>query len=114
MKVTLEKKTTSKTEQIKLAIAISCLVSDIHLSDTELSVLAYYVTYQISEKTDDLLIKSNVVKDVSSLRNIKTKLRKIGFLKRTKELYKSYELNLSKDSKFEDNQIAILIKIDNT
>ena len=115
MKITLKKKTSNKTEQIKLVTSLLCLVNDIHLSDTQLSVLAYYLTYKISEKTDELLINSKIVKDVSSLRNIKTKLRKLGFLKRTKELYKSYELNLSKDHlNLEDNEIAVLIKIDNT
>jgi hypothetical protein len=114
MKMIIEKKTGSKTDQIRLVISLLCMINDIHLSDTELNVLSYYITYKISEKTDNLLISSKVVKDVSSLRNIKTKLRKLGFLKRTKELYKSYELNLDKKFNIEDDQIALIIKIDNT
>lgn len=112
--IKIDKKTNGKTEQLKLVISILCTVNGMHLSDTELSVLAYYLTYKINEKTDNLLISSKIVKDVPSLRNIKTKLRKLGFLKRTKELYKSYELNISKSFGLEDNQISLLIKIDNT
>jgi len=72
------------------------------------------MAYKISEKTDNLLISSKIVKDVPSLRNIKTKLRRLGFLKRTKELYKSYELTLSKDFNIEENKFNLLIKIDNS
>jgi hypothetical protein len=112
--IKIEKKTNGKTEQIKLVLSILCLINGIHLSDTELSVLSYYMVYKISEKTDDLLINSKVVKDISALRNIRTKLKRMGFLKRTKELYKSYELAMSKDFNLEDNQISLAIKIDNT
>jgi|GEM_PF-2513223 hypothetical protein len=111
--IKLEQKTNSKIEQLELVISIVCLVNKIHLSKTELSVLAYYINYKINKKTDDLLINSNIVKDVPSLRNIKTKLSKSGFLKRTKELYKSYEVALNKDFSVDDNQIGITIKIDN-
>jgi len=111
--IEIKKKTNSKTEQLELVISILCQVSGIHLSKTELSVLAYYINYKISDKTDNLLIGSKIVKDIPSLRNIKTKLNKLGFLKRTKELYKSYEVNLNKDFSVEDNEINLMIKIDN-
>jgi len=110
----IEKKTNGKTEQLKLVISILCLINEVHLSETELNVLSYYMAYKISEKTDNLLISSKIVKDVPSLRNIKTKLRRLGFLKRTKELYKSYELTLSKDFNIEENKFNLLIKIDNS
>lgn len=76
--------------------------------------MSYYINYRISDKTDNLLISSKIVKDIPSLRNIKAKLKKLGFLKRTKELYKSYEVNISKDFNVEDNEIRLLIKIDNS
>jgi hypothetical protein len=112
--IKIDKKTNGKTQQLELVISILCLLNGIHLSKTELNVLSYYITYKINSKTDNLLISSKIVKDISSLRNIKAKLKKLGFLKRTSELYKSYELNLSKDFDADTNDIRLLIKIDNS
>lgn len=112
--IKIEKKINGKTQQLELVLSILCLINDIHLSKTELTVLAYYVVYKINLTTDALLLKSKVVKDLQSLSNIKTKLRKLGFLTRTKELYKSYELAINKDFNPNDNQISLLIKIDNS
>jgi hypothetical protein len=72
------------------------------------------MVYKISEKTDQMLVNSKVIKDIPSLRSVKTRLKKLGFLKRTKELYKSYELALSKDFDLSNDQISLAIKIDNT
>lgn len=112
--IRLEKKVNGKTEQIKLIISLLCKVGEVHLSDTDLSVLAYYVVYKISDKTDALLISSKVVRDMNALRNIKTKLKRLGFLKRNKDMYKSYELAFSKDFDPTDNEIKLILKIDNT
>lgn len=112
--IKIEKKTNGKTQHLELVISILCLLNGIHLSKTELTVLSFYVVYKINSKTDNLLISSHIVKDIASLRNIKAKLKKLGFLKRTSELYKSYEVNLSKDFNIDDNDIRMLIKIDNS
>ena len=89
------------------------MVSGIPLSETEIKVLAYYVVHGVKEATDTLLLNSNVT-GKGALGNIKTKLLKLGFLKRTKDLYKSYELNLSKDFDKNDKEINIFIKVDNS
>lgn len=75
--------------------------------------MSYYIVYKINQKTDNLLISSKIV-NLGRLRNIKAKLKRLGFLKRVTELYKSYEVNLSKDFDIDNNQIVLLIKIDNT
>lgn len=111
--IEISKKTSKKTEQMEMAIAILCIVNGIHLSKTEISVLAHYMAFGVKESTDDLILKSEIVKDMNSLRNRKTRLLKLGFLKRTKELYKSYELNLNGDYKNSD-KIALIIKLDNS
>lgn len=110
--VEITKKTSSKTEQMELIISIVCLLNNIHLSKTETSVLAHYLAFGLKESTDNLLIKSKVVNDISSLRNTKTRLKNLGFLKRTTELYKSYELNLDKNFR-NDDVINLYIKLDN-
>jgi hypothetical protein len=111
----LEKKADSKTNKLELIISILCFFNGIHLSETEIKVLAYFVVYKINEKTDKLLITSKIVKNVDRLRNIKVELYKKGFLKRDKDLYKSYEVNFSKDFKDfnDDDQIRMMINIDN-
>lgn len=110
--IEISKKTNHKTDQIELVISILCLVEGIHLSKTEITVLSYFVVHGVKDATEDMLIKSGVTKP-EALRNIKTRLTKLKFLKRTKELYKSYELGLSKDFKLDD-VMKVFIKIDNS
>jgi len=111
--IEITKKTNHKTEQIETLISILCLLDGIKLSKTDKLVLSYFVVYGLKEPTEKLLISSGVVKTLDDLRNRKTKLTKLGFLKRTKGLYKSYELNLSKDFKLDSN-IRLYIKLDNS
>jgi hypothetical protein len=111
----LEKKANSKTDKLELIVSILCLLNGIHLSETDIRVLAYYMVYTINEKTDELIISSKIVKNMNTLRTVKVRLHKLGFLKKDKDLYKSYELNLSKDVKDfnNDDEVRMLINIDN-
>lgn len=111
--IQITKKTTSRTDQVKLALDILCLLNDIDLSKTEKMVLTYFVVYKVSEKTDKLLLDSQIVKTIESLRNIKSKLTKLGFLLRSEDRYKSYELNLNSDFSL-DKTIHLDIKLDNS
>jgi hypothetical protein len=109
--INVDRKVQSHTDQIELVISILCFLNNIRLSKTHQKVLAYFVVYGLKEKTDDLLINSKIVPHVESLRNVKTKLHKLGFLKRFPGVYNSYELNLN--SAFEPNNIIELrVKID--
>lgn len=111
--IKIDKKANNKTDKLELVISILCLLNGVHLSKTDISALAYYVVYKVNEKTDKLLLSSGIIKNVDSLRNVKVRLFKLGFLKKDKELYKTYEVNLSKDFK-EDDEIKMIINIDNT
>ena len=110
----LDKKANGKVNKLELIISVLCTFNNIHLSETDIRVLAYYIVYKINEKTDRLLITSEVVKNIGTLRNIKTRLFKLGFLKKDKDLYKSYELNLSKDflDFNDDDEVKMIINID--
>jgi len=110
--IKLAKKTKHKTEQMELVISIVCMVSGIKLSETDIKVLAYFVIHGVKKSTDALLVNSGVTK-IRNLDNIKTRLTRLGFLRKTKDLYKSYELNISKDFT-NDNIMNLLIQIDNT
>lgn len=113
MIIEVNKKTKSKTAQMELLISILCFLNEIHLSKTQIKVLAYFVVYGIKQSTDDLLVKSSIVKGYPQLGNIKTDLMNLKFLKRPKDLYKSYELNLTENFK-DANIINLNIKIDNS
>lgn len=113
MNLEIVKKTKHKTDQIQLVISILCLVEGIKLSKTDIKVLAYFVIHGLKETTEQLLINSKVVKDMPQLRNVKTKLTKLKFLKKEPNIYKSYELNLSKDFEVTP-EMKLLITIDNS
>lgn len=112
--IKINKKTNGKVEQLELVIPILCLLNGKKLSKTDVKILSYYVVYGINDKTDKLLVNSKIAKDITRLRNVKVKLHRLGFLKRVKELYRSYEVNLSKDFDVADSEIRLLIKIDNS
>lgn len=110
--VKIKKKTNSKVEQAKYLIALFCLLINIKLSDTELTVLAYFMVYKINRKTKDLILSSGILKTEDSLKNTMSKLKKFGMLVRDAE---SKEYTLRKDLNFQvDPVMGILIKIDNT
>ncbi len=111
----LDKKANGKVDKLEMIISILCIFNNIHLSDTDIRVLAYFMVYKINEKTDKLLINSKIVKNIGTLRNIKTRLFNLGFLKKDKDLYKSYEVNLSPEFEAfnDDDQIKMIINIDN-
>ena len=110
--IKINKKVDHHTDQIETVISVMCLLEKIHLSKTEKKVLAFFVVYGLKESTEKLLIAGKTVKNLQSLRNIKTKLHNMGFLKRDDDnLYKTYELNMDKSFNLND-EVTMLIKID--
>jgi hypothetical protein len=107
-----EKKTFGKIEQAKVVLSIFCLLSDIKLSDTELTVLGYFLVYRDSPDTRDLIIKSQILKTQDSLSNSISKLKKFGLLKKD-TITKTYSVNEKVNFQSEP-VVAFLIKIDNT
>lgn len=110
--IKVQKKTNGKIEQAKVALSIFCLLSDIKLSDTELTVLSFFLVYKDSQSTRDLIIKSEILKTEDSLNNTISKLKKIGLLKKD-AISKEYSVN-QKIMFQADSVIGFLIKIDNT
>jgi hypothetical protein len=109
--VKIKKKTNSKVEQAKTMIAIFCLLMNIKLSDTELTVLAYFMVYKINRKTKDLILNAGILKSDDSLKNTLSKLKKFGMLVRNID---SKEYSLRKELDFTlTPAMGVLIKIDN-
>lgn len=110
--VTVTKKTNSKIEQAKTLLSIFCLLSGINLSDTELTVLAYFLVYKINDATKQLILKSQILKSEDSLKNTISKLKKFGLIKKS-TTSKDYDIN-DKVNVSLDSVACMLIKIDNT
>lgn len=109
--VRIIKKTSNKIDQAKVIIAIFCLLSEIKLSDTELTVLAYFMVYGMNPETDELIVKSRLHTPFS-LNNTKSKLTRFGLIKKNQST-KKHQINERLSVKPE-NQIGMLIKIDNS
>lgn len=106
--IKIEKKTHGKIEQAKVLISIFCQLSNIKLSDTENTILAYFIVYKISETTEDLIVKARLA-TVDSLKNVMTKLRKVSLIKKVnKEDILHESLNLEMQP-----VMGVLIKVDN-
>lgn len=109
--IKVEKKTNGKIEQAKVLLSVFCLLSEISLSDTELTVLAYFLVYKITDTTKELILKSEILKSEDSLKNTMSKLKKFGLIKKSsvsKEYYITEKVNLQLDT-----VVGVLVKIDN-
>jgi hypothetical protein len=105
--IKLNKKVDNKIDVVKQFLGIYCKVKDIKLSDTEITVLAYFILYGIKDETINLIFSSKI-SNPDSFKNILSKLRKNNFIsKRNKDdiLNEDFKLN------FDQNTIALLIKI---
>lgn len=109
--IRINKKTTSKVEQAKILISIYCLLANIKLSNTEKTVLAYFMVYKLNQATKTLILKSKILQTEDSLKNTISKLKGVGLIHKPslrREYVISDSLNLNLDA-----VVGILIKIDN-
>lgn len=106
----ITKKTSSKVEQIKTIIKVFCLLSDIKLSDTEVTTFAYFIVYGISQKTNELIIQSKILKSLSSLKNTMSKFRKTGLLLKND---REEDIVTSQINVQPSETVGVFIKIDN-
>jgi len=108
--IKINKKTNSKIEQAKSLISVYCLLSSIKLSDTDITVLSYFMVYKITQTTKDLILNSKILQSVDSVKNTMSKLKSVGLIKKVaiNEYVVNDNLNVNLDS-----IVALLIKIDN-
>jgi hypothetical protein len=110
--VKVVKKTKSKIEQAKTLLKIFCLLSEIKLSESELTVLAYFLVYKITQETKDLIIKSEIFNE-DSLKNAISKLSRVGLIRKSAGRRKEYIINETINI-VPDNNVGMLIRIDNS
>jgi len=108
----ITRKTNNKAEQLKLIISLYCVMSDIKLSDTELTILSYFITYKINDSTKKLIFKSELLKNENSYKNLLSKFKKLGFIYKD-EIKREYFVDEEKFSNATDEVVALVIKIDN-
>lgn len=109
--IKINKKTNNKIEQAKCLVSIFCLLSSIKLSDTDMTVLSYFMVYNINQTTKDLILKSKILLNEDSLKNTISKLKGVGLIKKS-SIRKEYLINDSLSINL-DSVTAVLIKIDN-
>lgn len=102
-------KTQNKIDLFKRIYKVYAVLSDISLSDSELSILAYYNVFGISAKTDDFLFKTNIFRNRYTFNNCKSKLKKAGLLNKGIRTELNSKLKLPVEP-----TLGMLIKFDNT
>lgn len=110
--IKINRKTNNKAEQLKLIISLYCVMSDVKLSETELTILSYFITYKISESTKKLIFKSNLLKNDNSYKNLLSKFKKLGFIWKD-ENKREYFVNEDAFGNADDDVVSLLIKMDN-
>lgn len=108
--VKMAKTVSTKIELAKAIIFIACCFDEIKLSDTEVTVLAYYMVYGVSQQTKNLLIKAEVCKNINNIKTIMVKLKKLELI--FKDEFDS-KVKITKSLDFElTPTIGIYLKID--
>lgn len=108
--IKIEKKVQGKIDQAKLLLSIFCKLYSIKMSDSELTVLAYFMVYKLSSQTEELILKSKVLANEDSLKNTMSKLRKVGLIiRKDKRDYLNDALNIPIQP-----VIGLFIKLDNS
>ena len=72
----MTKKVTTKIELSKAIIYIALCFRNIKLSDTEISVLAYFMVYGVNQQSKQLIVNSGICKNIQGIKTIMVKLKK--------------------------------------
>ena len=107
----IQKTVTSKIELAKSIININNCFKGKHLSDTETTILAYFMVYGINRETKNLIVKSEICKNLNNIKTIMVILKKEGYIYKDElngKVYVSKELSLKLTP-----TVAIYLKIDN-
>jgi hypothetical protein len=78
--IKMQKGVGSKVELAKAIVNMTTCFSDIHLSNTELTVLAYFMVYGINPQSKALIVKSSVCKNLANVKTIMVKLKKLELI----------------------------------
>lgn len=107
----LNKTVSTKLEFAKSVANIYVCFNSIRLSDTQLTILSYFMVYGINPQTKELIVKSGACKNLANIKTIMVALKKLGLIYRDDLNNKVY---LNKNLNFElTPTIGLFLKIDN-
>ena len=78
--VKMVKNVANKLDLAKNVIKITLNFNDIRLSETEITVLAYFMLYGVSTQTKELIVKSQVCKNLNNIKIVMVKLKRMEFI----------------------------------
>ncbi len=78
--IKISKRFATKLDLTKFMLKMICMAREISLSDSQLTVLSYFIIYGINTKTKDLILNAKVCKNLNVIKGIMTKLKKNNFI----------------------------------
>jgi hypothetical protein len=87
-------------------------MAGIKLSETQITILSYFISYKINESTKQLIFKSGLLKHEYSYRNLLAKFKALGFIIKD-DVKREYYVDENKFGSVTDELVAFYIKIDN-
>lgn len=109
--IKMQKKVSSKIEFAKRVVQICACFNDIKLSETEITVLAYFMVYGVNQQSKNLIVSSTVCKNLANIKTIMVKLKKLNFIYKDDlngKVYVAKVLNVELNS-----SVGIYLKISN-
>ncbi len=73
-------KTKSKIELAEKAITTYCYLKDIKINNTNITVLAYFAVYGFNRNTKEMILRSKILNNPTSIDNALSKLRSKGLV----------------------------------
>lgn len=78
--IKIEKQVSSKIELAKAIINLIMCFNEIKLSETETTILAFFMVYGVTLSTKNLIVKSEVCKNLSNVKTLMVKLKKLELI----------------------------------
>lgn len=78
--IKLQKSVGSKVELAKEIIRMSTYFKDIKLSNTQVTVLAYFMVYGINTQSKNLIVKSSICKNLNNVKAVMVILKKLDLI----------------------------------
>lgn len=78
--IKLQKTVKTKIELAKTVILLLLGFNEKKLSNTEITVLAYFMVYGVNSSSKALIVKSEICKNIANIKTIMVKLKKMGLI----------------------------------
>lgn len=107
----MQKAISSKIELAKDIIELTTCFNKIKLSNTQVSVLAYFMLYGINTQSKNLIVNSLICKNLANIKTIMVKLKKLNLIYKDElnsKVYITKALNVELTS-----TVALYFKLEN-